>query len=82
MGEQNERVKSIYEGEQGYEFEKEYKKLGKKITDVVIHKITGIKTTIAISACRRIIRIGILIRTTPTPYETIFITGKHNRTIG
>ena len=45
MGEQNERVKSIYEGEQGYEFEKEYKKLGKKITDVVIHKITGIKTT-------------------------------------
>ena len=45
MGEQNERVKSIYEGEKGYEFEKEYKKLGKKITDVVIHKITGIKTT-------------------------------------
>ena len=45
MSEQNTKIKSKYEGEQGYEFEKEYKKLAKKITDVVVHKITGIKTT-------------------------------------
>ena len=45
MSEQNEKIKSKYEGEQGYEYEKEFKKLAKKITDVVVHKITGIKTT-------------------------------------
>ena len=45
MSEQNEKIKSVYEGEKGYEYEKEFKKLAKKITDVVVHKITGIKTT-------------------------------------
>ena len=45
MSEQNTKIKSKYEGETGYEFEREYKKLAKKITDVVVHKITGIKTT-------------------------------------
>ena len=45
MSELNDKVTSVYYGEQGYEYEKEYKKLAKKITDVVIHKIGGIKTT-------------------------------------
>ena len=45
MSEQNEKIISKYQGEQGYEYEKEFKKLAKKITDVVVHKITGIKTT-------------------------------------
>ncbi len=45
MGEQNEKIISIYQGEQGYEYEKEYKKLAKKITDVVVHKLGGVKTT-------------------------------------
>ncbi len=41
----NDKVVSKYYGEQGYEYEKEFKQLGKKITDVVVHKVTGIKTT-------------------------------------
>ena len=45
MGEQNTKIKSKYEGEQGFEYEKEYKKLAKKITDVVVHKLGGVKTT-------------------------------------
>ena len=45
MSEQNTKIISKYQGEQGYEYEKEYKKLAKKITDVVVHKLTGIKTT-------------------------------------
>ena len=45
MPEQNEHIVSKYEGEKGYEYEKEFKKLAKKITDVVIHKLTGVKTT-------------------------------------
>ena len=45
MGEQNEKIISKYQGEQGYEYEKEFRKLAKKITDVVVHKITGVKTT-------------------------------------
>ena len=45
MSEQNKLIKSQYEGEKGYEFEKEYRKLAKKITDVVVHKLTGVKTT-------------------------------------
>ena len=45
MSEQNKKIISKYQGETGYEYEKEYKKLAKKITDVVVHKITGIKTT-------------------------------------
>ena len=45
MGEQNEKIISKYQGEEGYEFEKEYKKLAKKITDVVVHKLGGVKTT-------------------------------------
>ena len=45
MSEQNTLIKSKYEGEQGYEYEKEFRKLAKKITDVVVHKLTGVKTT-------------------------------------
>ena len=45
MGEQNTKIISKYQGEKGYEYEKEFKKLAKKITDVVVHKLTGIKTT-------------------------------------
>ena len=45
MSEQNEKIISKYQGEKGYEFEKEYKKLAKKITDVVVHKLVGVKTT-------------------------------------
>ena len=45
MSEQNEKIISKYQGETGYEYEKEFKKLAKKITDVVVHKITGVKTT-------------------------------------
>ena len=45
MGEQNDKIISKYQGEQGFEYEKEYRKLAKKITDVVVHKITGVKTT-------------------------------------
>ena len=45
MGEQNEKIISKYQGEQGYEYEKEFRKLAKKITDVVVHKIGGVKTT-------------------------------------
>ncbi len=36
-------VTSKYDGEK--EFKKDYAKLGKKITDVVVHKITGVKNT-------------------------------------
>ena len=45
MSEQNDKIISKYEGEKGYEYEKEFRKLAKKITDVVVHKITGVKTT-------------------------------------
>ncbi len=45
MSEQNKVIVSKYDGEQGYEFEKEFKKLAKKITDVVVHKLAGVKTT-------------------------------------
>ena len=45
MSEQNDKIISKYQGEQGFEYEKEYRKLAKKITDVVVHKITGVKTT-------------------------------------
>ena len=45
MSEQNAKIISKYQGEKGYEYEKEFKKLAKKITDVVVHKITGVKTT-------------------------------------
>ena len=41
--EQNEKIKSKYQGEKDYEFAKEYQKLGKKITDVVPHKLFGVK---------------------------------------
>lgn len=45
MSEQNTKIKSKYEGEKGYEYEKEFRKLAKKITDVVVHKLAGVKTT-------------------------------------
>ena len=45
MSEQNDKIVSKYEGEKGYEYEREFRKLAKKITDVVVHKITGVKTT-------------------------------------
>ena len=45
MGEQNAKIISKYQGEKGYEFEKEYCKLARKITDVVVHKLKGVKTT-------------------------------------
>ena len=45
MPEQNTLIKSKYQGEQGYEYEKEFRKLAKKITDVVVHKLGGVKTT-------------------------------------
>ena len=45
MSEQNEKIISKYQGETGYEYEKEFKKLAKKITDVVVHKLGGVKTT-------------------------------------
>ena len=45
MSEQNTLIKSKYEGEKGYEYEKEFRKLAKKITDVVVHKLGGVKTT-------------------------------------
>ena len=45
MSEQNTKIKSKYEGEKGYEFEKEYRQLARKITDVVVHKLAGVKTT-------------------------------------
>ena len=43
--EQNEKIISKYQGEQGYEYEKEFRKLAKKITDVVPHKLAGVKTS-------------------------------------
>ena len=45
MPEQNTLIKSKYEGEQGYEYDIEFRKLAKKITDVVPHKLGGVKTT-------------------------------------
>ena len=42
--EQNAKIKSQFQNEQGYEYAKEYQKLGKKITDVVPHKLLGVKT--------------------------------------
>lgn len=45
MSEQNEKVISKYQGEKDYEYEKEFRKLAKKITDVVPHKLAGVKTT-------------------------------------
>ena len=41
--EQNEKIRSKYQGEKDYEFADEYCKLGKKITDVVPHKLFGVK---------------------------------------
>ncbi|MCD8285763.1 MAG: FAD-dependent oxidoreductase [Clostridia bacterium] len=43
MSGQSKEIVSKYQGEE--ELDKRYAKLGKKITDVVVHKITGIKTT-------------------------------------
>lgn len=45
MGEQNTKIISKYQGEQGFEYEKEYRKLARKITDVVVHKLGGVKTS-------------------------------------
>ena len=42
--EQAEKARSKYQGEKNYEFADEYCKLGKKITDVVPHKLFGVKT--------------------------------------
>lgn len=42
MPEQSKAVKSVYQGEKNPD--KKYLKLGKKITDVVVHKITGINS--------------------------------------
>ena len=48
MPEKNTKIVSKYYGEQGYSYEKKLCKLAKKITDVVPHKLTGVKTTGAI----------------------------------
>lgn len=45
MPEQYRKVESKYEGETGYSYEKKLLKLCKKITDVVPHKLFGLKTT-------------------------------------
>ena len=45
MPEQNTKVVSKYQGEKGYSYEKKLCKLAAKITDVVPHKLTGVKTT-------------------------------------
>lgn len=42
MPEQNKKIISKYQNEKDYD--KEVAKLGKKITDVVVHKITGVKS--------------------------------------
>ena len=44
MPEQNTQIKSKYEGEQGYSYEKKLIKLCRKITDVVPHKLLGMTT--------------------------------------
>lgn len=43
MPEQNERIKSIHEGEENPS--KPILKLGKKMTDVIVHKLKGLKST-------------------------------------
>ena len=45
MPEKNTKVVSNYDGEQGYAYEKKLCKLGAKITDIVPHKLFGVKTT-------------------------------------
>ena len=45
MPEQSKKVETPYCGEKGYSYEKKLCKLAKKITDVVPHKLTGVKTT-------------------------------------
>ena len=45
MPEKNTKIVSKYYGEQGYSYEKKLRKLGQKITDIVPHKLTGVKTT-------------------------------------
>jgi NADPH-dependent glutamate synthase beta subunit-like oxidoreductase len=42
--EQNKKIVSKYQGEKDFEFADEYCKLGRKITDVVPHKLKGITT--------------------------------------
>ena len=42
MPEQAKKPRSIYQGEKDYD--KKYAKLGQKITDVVVHKLTGVKS--------------------------------------
>ena len=45
MPEKNTKIVSKYEGEKGYAYEKKLCKLARKITDVVPHKLRGVKTT-------------------------------------
>ena len=45
MPEKNTKIVSKYYGEKGYAYEKKLRKLGQKITDIVPHKLTGVKTT-------------------------------------
>ena len=45
MPEKNTKIVSQYYGEKGYSYEKKLCKLARKITDVVPHKLTGVKTT-------------------------------------
>lgn len=45
MPKQNEKVISKYQGEAESEITKKYQKLARKITDVVPHKLLGVKTT-------------------------------------
>ena len=45
MPEKNTKVISKYDGETGYSYEKKLCKLAAKITDVVPHKLFGVKTT-------------------------------------
>ncbi|MDY6276492.1 MAG: FAD-dependent oxidoreductase [Bacilli bacterium] len=45
MPEKNTKVVSKYDGETGYSYEKKLCKLAAKITDVVPHKLLGVKTT-------------------------------------
>ncbi len=45
MPEKNTKVVSKYDGETGYSYEKKLCKLAAKITDVVPHKLFGVKTT-------------------------------------
>ena len=44
MAEQNEKIRSKYQGEKGYSYEKKLIKLCRKITDVVPHKLIGMTT--------------------------------------